>query len=507
MTARQFALKVVRRLQEAGFTAYWAGGCVRDQLLGLEPKDYDVATDARPDQIKALFPRRNEIGAAFGVIQVIGPRGPDGQSLTVEVATFRSDLSYSDGRRPDAVAFSTPQEDALRRDFTINGMFYDPVKGELIDFVGGQADLQARILRAIGNPQERFAEDKLRLLRAARLAARYALTIESQTAAAIRAQADQITVVAPERIADELRKMLSHATRGRGARLLYDLNLIPPLFPELVAVATQPYSGPLSCLGLVSVSGIAEHETSRCDPSTLWGHTVRVIDELPTDAGFPLALAALLHPIGLPIDRRELICGSAQGEGVEGKAFPWPMNAVAVRASQRAEGIAQRLRLSNAEKERLVWLLRYQGALFEAPKQKPHRWRPLLAEVGASDLVALHRAEALANGGVHQEAVDYCAQLLQHWPRERLDPPPLLRGSDLMALGIPPGPEFKRLLDAVRRAQWDEEVQTKEQALALVQQLRATAAHANVPTKPGSAADADLSSASTTSAASKNATE
>ncbi|MCI0704908.1 MAG: CCA tRNA nucleotidyltransferase, partial [Planctomycetia bacterium] len=161
MTEREFALDVVRTLQKAGYTALWAGGCVRDELLGLVPQDYDVATSARPEQLRALFRRRNEIGASFGVVQVIGPRGDDGEWLTIEVATFRSDVSYTDGRRPDAVVFSSPEEDAKRRDFTINGMFFDPVKSELIDFVGGRADLHAKILRAIGNPVERFTEDKL----------------------------------------------------------------------------------------------------------------------------------------------------------------------------------------------------------------------------------------------------------------------------------------------------------------------------------------------------------
>lgn len=482
MTAREFALNVVRRLQQAGFTAYWAGGCVRDQLLGLEPKDYDVATDARPPQIAALFPRRNEIGAAFGVVQVIGPRGPDGQWLTVEVATFRSDLGYSDGRRPDAVAFSSPQEDALRRDFTINGMFYDPIRGELIDYVGGQADLQQRLLRAIGDPYQRFAEDKLRLLRAARLAARYQLTIEPQTAAAAREMASEISVVAPERIADELRKMLRHSSRARSLRLLDELGLVAPLFPELVPAFTFPH--------VLS--------TRERPAESVWEHTLRVIELLPEDASFPLGLAALLHDLG----RMALASGGSQ---------PDPSEPDAVGA-QMAADIAARLRLSNAEKDRLVWLIRHQSALFDAPRQKPHCWRPLLAEAGAAELVALHRAEALANGGGRLEAVEFCEQLLREWPREKLDPPPLLRGSDLLALGIPPGPEIKRLLDVVRRAQWDGEVQTKEQAVALVQQCRRRAAPADEPTIPAPqlACDADDPSAASTSPAivpNKNAPE
>jgi poly(A) polymerase len=205
MTEREFAIDVVKRLQSAGFQAFWAGGCVRDELLGLVPKDYDIATDARPEEVQRLFRRTVAVGVSFGVVEVLGPR-QDGDVLKVQVATFRTDAGYSDGRRPDQVVFSSAREDALRRDFTTNGMFFDPLKNELLDYVGGQADLQARVLRAIGDPHVRFAEDKLRLLRAIRIATRFDLTIEPATAAAIRAMADQLPVVSAERIADELRE-------------------------------------------------------------------------------------------------------------------------------------------------------------------------------------------------------------------------------------------------------------------------------------------------------------
>src|SRR5438270_966095 len=200
MTERQFAIDVVRRLQEAGYQALWAGGSVRDELLGLTPKDYDVATDARPERVRELFRRTVAVGASFGVIEVLGPRR-EGDFLKVEVATFRSDVSYSDGRHPDAVVFSSAREDALRRDFTVNGMFFDPIKGQLLDYVGGQNDLHARILRAIGEPELRFQEDKLRLLRAVRIATRFELTIEPRTRAAIALMANALPVVSAERIA------------------------------------------------------------------------------------------------------------------------------------------------------------------------------------------------------------------------------------------------------------------------------------------------------------------
>src|SRR5204863_2222716 len=193
MTEREFAISVVQRLQEAGHQALWAGGCVRDELLGLPPKDYDVASNARPDDVRRLFRRTIAVGASFGVVEVLGPRRQD-KPLKIQVATFRSDVSYSDGRHPDAVVYSGPREDALRRDFTINGMFKDPLTGDIIDYVGGQEDLQAGVLRAIGDPVQRISEDKLRMLRAVRIATRFGLTIEPGTAEAVKRMADQVTV-------------------------------------------------------------------------------------------------------------------------------------------------------------------------------------------------------------------------------------------------------------------------------------------------------------------------
>src|SRR5438874_117504 len=221
MTEREFATDVVRRLRAAGFQALWAGGCVRDRLLGREPHDYDVATDARPEQVQQVFRRTAAFGASFGVVQVNGP-------FPVEVATFRSDVSYSDGRHPDAVVFSSPEEDARRRDFTINGMFFDPIADQLIDYVGGERDLHDRVLRAIGDPAARFAEDKLRLLRAVRFATRFGLTLDPATADAVRAMADQIGVVSAGRIADELRKLLTNSRRADGMRLLDEVGLVGP---------------------------------------------------------------------------------------------------------------------------------------------------------------------------------------------------------------------------------------------------------------------------------------
>src|SRR6516225_8102356 len=236
---RDFAIDVVRRLRDAGHEALWAGGCVRDELLRLVPKDYDVATSAHPDEVRRLFRRTIAVGASFGVIEVLGPRTPAGP-LKVQVATFRSDVSYSDGRRPDAVVFSSAREDALRRDFTINGMFFDPLEGRLIDYVGGQDDLRDRVLRAIGEPRQRFDEDKLRLMRAVRLATRFGLTLEPATRAAIEAMSPEIGVVSAERVAEELRKLLVDPRRARGMRMFMDLKLAQAILPELLPMKGLP---------------------------------------------------------------------------------------------------------------------------------------------------------------------------------------------------------------------------------------------------------------------------
>jgi poly(A) polymerase len=440
MTRREFALEVVRTLQNAGFVALWAGGCVRDELLGLTPTDYDVATNARPEQLRTVFRRRNEIGASFGVVQVIGPRGDDGQWLTIEVATFRSDVSYTDGRRPDAVVFSSPEEDAKRRDFTINGMFYDPIRGELIDYVGGRADLAARRLRAIGDPVERFREDKLRILRAVRMASRFNLSIDPATLLAAKRMASEIRVVSVERIADELRKMLVHANRGRAVRLLRELELIEPILPEMLPTFTLPQGPPVAPTG------------------TLWDHLIRVVEELHEPVSFPLAFAALLHDVGKPrVFARTPDKYTFHGHEHVGK--------------QMTEVIADRLRLSTAEKVRIAWLVEKHMYLADAPTMRLSKLKRILVHPGIWELLELHRADAVASGK-SLDHVTFCEQMLRDLPPEELNPPPLITGEDLKALGLKPGPDFKRLLDAVREAQLEGRVTTREAALLLIGELR-----------------------------------
>jgi poly(A) polymerase len=446
MTERDFAVRVVQRLRDAGYQALWAGGCVRDELLGLVPKDYDVATDACPEQVRRLFRRTVAVGMSFGVVEVLGPyqkEGPAGEAgpLKIQVATFRSDVSYSDGRHPDEVVFASPQEDAQRRDFTINGMFFDPLDNRLIDYVGGQADLQARVLRAIGDPVKRFTEDKLRMLRAVRMATRFQLAIDPATADAIRAMAAQIGVVSAERVAEEMRKLLVDPQRARGVNLWLDLGLIETVLPELLPMKGLPQGPP------------------GAPTSDLWDHVVRVLDLLGPAPSFPLAFAALLHDVGKP---------RTVGRTPDRYTFYYHEHV----GRRLATDICLRLKLSNDERERIEWLVEKHQFLCDVHAMRTSKLKVTLNHPGIHELLALHRADALASGR-STEHVDYCDKLLREWTTIDLNPPPLLTGHDLTRLGLEPGPRFKRLLDAVREAQLEGTITTPKQALELVERLLA----------------------------------
>jgi tRNA nucleotidyltransferase/poly(A) polymerase len=326
---RAFALDIVRKLRAAGFEALWAGGCVRDQLLGFAPKDYDVATSARPDEIRQLFGRRRTlaIGASFGVITVLGPRDA-GQ---IEVATFRTDATYSDGRHPDSVTFTTAQNDASRRDFTINGLFLDPLADEVVDYVAGRADLEARVIRAIGDAAARFAEDKLRLLRAVRFAATFGFEIEPQTMRAIQTAAADVTTVSPERIGAEVRRMLLDRNRVSAFDLLQTTCLLPHVLPEV----------------------------ARLDPAE-WRETRRVLAALDNPT-LPLSLAALLQKVTVPA---------------------------------AASVVGRRLRYTNKEIELAAWLLSHLSVAAAAPNLHWPEVQRTLVHDGANELVALLAAIA-----------------------------------------------------------------------------------------------------------------
>ncbi len=416
---RAFAVDVVRTLRARDFEAYWAGGCVRDQLLGRPPKDFDVATSARPEQIREVFGtgRTVEVGAAFGVITVVGRPKSAGH---IEVSTFRQDSTYSDGRHPDSVEFSTAEADAQRRDFTINGLFYDPLEDRVIDFVGGRDDLARGVLRAIGEPRARFAEDKLRLLRAVRFAAALDFKLEPATRDAVEAMAHEITVVSAERIAAEMRLMLVHSSRVRALNLLREDRLLDVVLPEL-AIANQ---------------GSASTVTGR-PADEAWLVTLEVLEVLSAP-GFPLALAALLQ------------------------AFVDP---------DGAEGVARRWKLSKRELQQTVWLISNASALLNARHMPWPRLQRLLISEGIGELLSLHEAIAQAAGKSLAEA-EHCRELLQ-MPPAQLNPAPLLSGDDLIRHGVPRGKQYQRLLEAVRDAQLENKVTTLQEALELVDQLRA----------------------------------
>lgn len=426
---REFAVEVVSRLRQAGFQALWAGGCVRDLLLNHAPADYDVATDAPPDRVMSLFRRTVPVGVSFGVVRVLGPPGAG----EVEVATFRSDGRYLDGRRPESVVFSTAEADASRRDFTINGMFFDPLNGQVIDHVGGRADLEARTLRAIGVPEERFAEDKLRLLRAVRFAARFDLEIEPRTRVALVAMADQVVAVAAERIAHELRRMLVHPARARAMNLAFDVGLVAAVLPPLVPMKGLFQGKPVQPAG------------------DLWDHTMLVLEHLPTEPTFPLAFAALVHDVGKP--------GS---KGLQdGRVTFHNHEIIGKRIATR---MCLDLKLSNAERDRIAWLVEFHQYLGQARELREAKLKRILATPGIEELLALHRADALATDGDASQ-VDYCEWYLHEQPTGPICPPPLLTGHDLQRHGLNPGPRFKEILEMVREAQLERVVTSKRDAL------------------------------------------
>jgi tRNA nucleotidyltransferase/poly(A) polymerase len=395
---REFALDVVKRLRAAGHEALWAGGCVRDQLLGRAPKDYDVATSALPDEVRELFGRRRTlaIGAAFGVITVRG-----GQLTPIEVATFRTDGEYRDGRRPESVAFTTAEHDAQRRDFTINGLFFDPIAKTVVDYVGGLADLEARIVRAIGDPRRRFSEDKLRMLRAVRFAATYDFALDHATLQAIRSMADEATQVSGERVGAELRRILTHGSRARGAALLAEADLLQPLLPEL-----------------------APHAAANDEP---WRAATGRLGELDA-ATVPLALAALLF-------------GMADVEQVR--------------------VLGRRLRLSNKELDRTIWLLQQLPAILEAATLPWPRLQRLLVHEGATELLAL--ADVILPAG--DAGLARCRERMAQ-PELEWNPPPLVTGDDLMRRGVKPGRQFSALLDHLRDEQLEGRIRTQDEAVA-----------------------------------------
>ena len=423
------AYRIVRRIQDAGYQAVYAGGCVRDMLRGVAPHDYDIATSARPEEIQSLFRRTHAVGAAFGVINVLE------NNADFQVATFRCDGVYEDGRRPESVEFSNAEEDAKRRDFTINGLFFDPIQGELRDYVGGREDLAKKCIRAIGDPEARFAEDRLRMLRAVRFATTLDFEIEPATWAAIQKHSAAIHEVSAERIRDELLKTLHAPQRVRGFDLLDASGLLREVLPEMERLK--------GC-----------QQPPQFHPEgDVWVHTRLMLSLLPTEVSTPLLLSVLFHDIAKPdtysLDPAE---GRIRFSGHE------------KLGAEMTTEILTRLRLPGKELEATVEAVLNHMAFKDVQKMRISRLKRFLARPTMSDELQLHRVDCASSNGDLSNFV-FLQNKLAEFSTEPLIPPPLIKGKDLIQLGHRPGPEFKRILEEIQSLQLEGTLQTTEAAL------------------------------------------
>jgi poly(A) polymerase len=422
------ALVIVRRLQPAGFSAFWVGGCVRDFLLGRTPGDYDIVTSALPEQIEGLFRRTLAVGRKFGVMVVVEHHHP------FQVATFRAEADYEDGRRPSRVVFGDAMADARRRDFTVNGLFYDPVRKQLHDWVGGEADLRARIIRTIGEPAERFAEDHLRLLRAVRLAAQLDFTIEAGTAAALKAHATRIKTISAERIREELVKLFRPPHACRGLELLRESGLLEQVLPEIAATTA------------------CEQSPDFHPEGTVFNHLRLMLQHLPPEADAALPWAVLLHDVAKPV--------TASEDPETGGTHFYGHEKV---GADMAAAILERLRFPRKEIEAVVKAVRYHMQFKDAMQMRKSTLRRLLMRPTFPLEMELHRLDCLGSHG-QLDVYDFLvaqARQLEQQPQIR---PPLLKGDDLMALGMQPGPALGALLAEIREKQLQDELKTKAEA-------------------------------------------
>jgi tRNA nucleotidyltransferase/poly(A) polymerase len=429
MDSEALARQVIETLRRAGHQAYLVGGCVRDLLLGRKPEDYDVATDARPDRIMDLFPRSGRVGAHFGVILV---RDVFSQ---VEVATFRSDHDYTDGRRPSLVHFERdPRQDVLRRDFTINGLMMDPERGRILDYVEGRRDLDLRVVRAIGDPEERFGEDHLRMLRAVRFAARLDFTVDPATFEAIHRRHSDVLRVSAERIRDELVRILTEGGARRGFEMLDASGMLADILPEVAAM-----------------KGV-EQPPEYHPEGDVWTHTLLLLEQLvnPTPT---LALGALLHDVGKPGTFR--VAGRIRFDGH-------------VEEGVRLTGnIMSRLRFSRDETERVEALVANHMKFKDAGQMKESTLKKFLRMPDFAEHLELHRLDVLSSNR-RLESWELIRRKLSELSEEQLHPERLLSGADLIAAGYEPGPRFSEILSAVEEAQLEGRIQTAGEAMALV---------------------------------------
>jgi poly(A) polymerase len=438
MTPRELASQICATLRNHEYQAYLVGGCVRDMELGREPADYDVCTDARPDRVQELFPRSLAVGAKFGVILVV----EDGTQ--VEVATFRSDIGYSDGRHPDQVIFSdSPEEDVRRRDFTINGLLMDPASGEILDFVGGRADLRAGIVRAIGDPRMRFAEDKLRMMRAVRFAARFGFRIEPETMAAAKTLAPQITQVSPERIRDELTKLLTEGAARRGFELLDETGLLAVVLPDVARM-----------------KGV-EQPPQFHPEGDVWIHTRMMLEKLQPNCSPTLAWGVLLHDVGKPPT-----FAPATGPGTRIR-----FDGHVEIGARMAEHICRNLRFPNDEIEQIEKLVANHLRFKDVQQMRIATLKRFVRLPRFSEEhLELHRLDCLASHG-NLEAYTFVQQFLVETPPEKVYPPKLVTGDDLKGMGLVPGPRFREILLAVEEAQLEGRLHDRESALQFARSI------------------------------------
>jgi poly(A) polymerase len=435
MEARELANQICHTLRNNGHQAYLVGGCVRDILLKREPADYDVATDATPDRVQELFPRSLAVGAQFGVVIVTD------ESTQVEVATFRSDIGYSDGRHPDRVEYSkTPEEDVRRRDFTINALLLDPETNEVLDFVGGREDLRAGIIRAIGRPEERFREDKLRMIRAVRFAARFRYAIQAATFMAIVKLAGQVNQVSAERIRDELTKLLTEGAARRGFELLDESGLLPEVLPEIA-----------------NMKGV-EQPPQFHPEGDVWVHTLLMLEGLNAGCSPTLAWGVLLHDVGKPPTFKP-----AAGPGTRIR-FDEHVEV----GTKMAEEICRRLRFSNDDTEQIAALVANHLRFKDVPQMKQSTLKRLVRLNRFEEHLELHRLDCLSSHR-NLENYEFVRRFLAETPPEKVRPPRLLTGDDLKEMGFQPGPLFKKILEEVEEAQLDGRISNREEAVHLAE--------------------------------------
>lgn len=429
---------LVDRLRAEGHAAYFAGGCVRDLLLGRSPKDFDIATDARPEEVQKIFARTYAVGAHFGVIVVV----EDG--FQIEVATFRSDGAYLDGRRPTEVHFSSPEEDARRRDFTVNGMFYDPPNDSVIDFVGGRADLNAKMIRAIGEPAERFAEDRLRLLRAVRFATVLQFEIEPATWEAMAAAAPSIGEISAERIREEIVRIFLSRQRVRGWDLLDRSGLLAQVLPELARMK--------GC----------EQPPQFHPEGDVFQHTRIMLELLPDEVSLPLVFSVLFHDIGKPPTATVDETGRIRFNGHD------------KLGAEMTEEIMQRLRFSRAEIDDTVEAVRQHMVFKDVPNMRVAKLKRFMARPTFPDELELHRIDCASSHGM-LDNYEFLKARAAEFADEPIIPPPLVRGNDLIAFGLRPGPRFGEILEAVETRQLEGALRDREEALAWVRKEFLTA--------------------------------